>query len=122
VSDDKDERGGLYGLLTVVVKYILGPVVAAIISWGFAADRADKNHAKSEVGYKVVAESLNQDVSKQIDDLVKRLDVMERAVAANRSTSAILDDIKHGRSKPPESRAPRRQLVPDSLDRAQGAR
>jgi hypothetical protein len=80
MSDDKDEKGGMLGLMTVVVKYVLGPVVAAVLAWGFAADRADKKHEQSARGYETLAGALNP-VLVQLTELERRIDALERAPA-----------------------------------------
>ena len=109
-------------ITVALIKYVVGPLLAFALAKGCS----DANHAKSAKGYEVVASSLNDVVDHQLSDLERRLEAVEKTAPASMptswSTTQVLDSIRagkgvdHAHRRP--ARAPRKQLVPKSLDEA----
>jgi len=68
--------------LEMFLKYVLGPILAAALSWYFSTAHSDQNHGKSAKGYEVLAESINNHILGQVDRHEMRLDGHEGRIVA----------------------------------------
>ena len=110
---DKDEsHGSLYGLLAVVAKYVLGPVVAAILAWGFAVDRTDQNHRQSSRGYHRTAQVVNGMLARieLLEIKVERLE--DRLLQVGVPTTQPVAHVPINLARPPARRAAGRRSPP----------
>lgn len=71
-------------VLVALLKYVLGPLVAALLGMGYA----DRNHEKSVKGYEVLATALNGQVVSRLDSLDRKLETIEARVDRIESTPA----------------------------------
>ena len=63
-------------VLVALLKYVLGPLVAALLGVGYS----DHNHEKSVKGYEVLASALNGQVVSRLDSLDRKLETIEARV------------------------------------------
>jgi len=63
-------------VLVALLKYVLGPLVAALLGMGYS----DRNHEKSVKGYEVLATALNGQVVSRLDSLDRKLETIEARV------------------------------------------
>jgi len=63
-------------VLVALLKYVLGPVVAALLGMSYS----NHNHEKSIKGYEVLASALNGQVVSRLDSLDRKLETIEARV------------------------------------------
>jgi hypothetical protein len=73
-------------VLVAVLKYVLGPVVAALI--GLYAGMA--SHSTATTGYRVLAQNYNEQVMSKLIELDSRLDVIEKKTASVPATQPVI--------------------------------
>ena len=71
-------------VLVALLKYVLGPILAAILGMSYS----DRNHGKSVKGYEVLASALNGQVLARLSHTDQRLDVLDARLDRIESTLA----------------------------------
>lgn len=106
-ATEKKDRTALYELLTAVLKYVIGPVLAAALAGGYS----HCNHQKTEKGYEALAKTINEDVGKKVDLNSAKIEAIEVQLPASQPTSQPTSWKKHSRKGHPRPQ----QRVPTQL-------
>lgn len=101
MGDEKDEQNFLKTALDFAGKYVLLPVMTALLAWVFSTSQADrsidKSMKKTADRYETLASSINDHINRQLDSHEARLDVLEKASSSQpfRIERIILPSASH---------------------------